>query len=84
MTTNRGVGGDVLGDAGGLADRVPQGVAVDAVGGGLLGVLAGSARVHEAAGVLVLLGVQHVGALGAELECDLLGMFLGSRLRGGG
>lgn len=46
--------------------------------------LACSARVHEAAGILVLLGVQHIGALGAELEGDLLGVFLGARVGGSG
>lgn len=57
---------DVLGDAGGVTSHVLEDVAVNAVGGGLLGVLAGAALVHQAARVLVLLGVEHVGTLGAE------------------
>lgn len=59
---------DVLRDAGGVASNVLEDVAVDAVGGGLLGVLARTALVHQAAGFLVLLGVEHVGALGAEKD----------------
>lgn len=60
--------GDVLGDTGGVASHVLEDVAIDAVRGGLLGVLAGTALVHQAARVLVLLGVEHVGTLGAEQD----------------
>lgn len=72
----RRIQGDVLGDTRSVADLTLQHVAVNAVGGGFDGVLAGTAGVHELAAVLVLLGVQHVGALVAELECDLLGVVL--------
>lgn len=59
-----------MGDAGGVACLALEDVAVDAVGGGFLSVLAGSALVHEATGVLVLLGIEHVGAFGAEEDRD--------------
>lgn len=58
--TNRGIKSDVLGDASGVASLVLENVAVDTVGGGFLSVLAGPALVHEASGILVLLGVEHV------------------------
>lgn len=70
--TNRRIQSDILGDTSGVANLTLEHVTVDAVGGGFDSVLAGSASVHELAGVLVLLRVQHVGALVAELEGDLL------------
>lgn len=70
--TNRGIQSDVLSDTSSVTDLALQHVTVNAVGGGLDGVLAGTAGVHELASILVLLGVQHVGALVAELERDLL------------
>lgn len=70
--TNRGIQRDILSDTSCVADLALEHVTVNAVGGGLDGVLAGTAGVHELAGVLVLLRVQHVRALVAELERDLL------------
>lgn len=88
--TNRGIGTDVLGDASGLAGRVVEDVAEDAAGAGLLGVLAGAAGKLQLVCLGVLLGVQHVGALGAEAKGDLLelpvggGGVVGRRGLGGG
>lgn len=77
--TNRGIQSDVLSDTSSITDLALQHVTVNTVGGGFDGVLAGTAGVHELAGVLVLLRVQHVGALVAELERDLLVVvFLGA------
>lgn len=70
--TNRRIQSDILSDTSSVTDLALQHVTVDAIGCGFDGVLAGTAGVHELAGVLVLLGIQHVGALVAELECDLL------------
>lgn len=72
VVTNRGVCADVLGDAGRLAGRVVENVAEDARRARLLGVLAGAAGKLQLVRLLVLLGVQHVGALGAEAKRDLL------------
>ena len=76
MNTHRWIAADVLRHAGRLAGGVVHGVAEDARRGGLLGEVAGAARKHELAVDLVLLGVQHVAALGAKAERDLFDRLL--------
>lgn len=68
----RGVRSNVLRDTGRLARRAVEHVAEDARRLGILGVLAGAAGELQLAQLLVLLGIQHVGAFGAEAERDLL------------
>jgi hypothetical protein len=82
--TNRRVGADVLCDTGCLAGRVVEVVAEDARRLGVFGELACSAGKLELEVALVLLGVQHVGALRAESEGHLLELLGLGRLGGGG
>lgn len=71
-STNRGIRTNVLSHTGRLAGRVVEQVAEDAGRLGVFGVLTGSAGELQLVGVFVFLGVQHVGALGAEAKGDLL------------
>lgn len=83
--TNRRIGANILGDTGGLTGRGVEVVAEDAGRLGVLGVLACSASELKLVSVLVLLGVEHVGAFGAESESNLLELLVGFGLvRGGG
>lgn len=77
VVTNRRIRSDVLRYSGRLARRVVENVAEDAARGGVFCVLARSARVLQLVRVFVLLGVQHVGAFGAEAEGDLFEVLLG-------
>lgn len=83
-STNRGIRTNVLSHTGRLAGRVVEHVAEDAGRLGVLGVLASSAGELQLVGVFVFLGVQHVGALGAEAKGDLLELLGAGGLEGGG
>lgn len=83
-STNRGIRTNVLSHTGRLAGRVVEQVAEDAGRLGVFGVLAGSAGELQLVGVFVFLGVQHVGALGAEAKGDLLELLGAGGLEGGG
>lgn len=83
-STNRGIRTNVLSHTGRLAGRVVEHVAEDAGRLGVFGVLAGSAGELQLVGVFVFLGVQHVGALGAEAKGDLLELLGARGLEGGG
>ena len=80
----RRVGANVLCDTGCLAGRVVEVVAEDARRLGVFGELAGSAGKLQLEVALILLGVQHVGALRAESEGHLLELLRLGRLGGGG
>ena len=71
----RRVRGDVLGDTGSLTGGVTKDVSVYARRGGLLSVLAGAAGKLQLVAVLVLLGIEHIAAFGAEAKADLLEVF---------
>lgn len=75
VITNRGIRADILGDSSRLADSVVHNIPENACRGGLLGVLAGTAGELQLMRLFVLLGIQHVGALQAEAEGDLLEVF---------
>lgn len=83
-STNRGIRTNVLSHTGRLAGRVVEHVAEDAGRLGVFGVLAGSAGKLQLVGVFVFLGVQHVGAFGAEAKGDLLELLGARGLVGGG
>jgi hypothetical protein len=84
--TNRWIGANILGDTGGLTSRGVEDIAENAGRLSVLGVLAGSAGKLELVSILVLLGVKHVGAFGAESESNLLELLvgIGALVRGGG
>jgi len=83
--TNRWIGANILGDTGGLTSRGVEDIAEDAGRLGVLGVLAGSAGKLELVSILILLGIEHVGAFGAESEGNLLELLVGfgTLVRGG-
>lgn len=83
-STNRGIRTNVLSHTGRLAGRVVKHVAEDAGRLGVLGVLAGSAGELQLVGIFIFLGVQHVGALGAEAKGDLLELLGAGGLEGSG
>lgn len=82
----RWVGANILRDTGRLTGRGVEDVAEDAGGLGVLGVLAGPAGELQLVRIHILLGVEHVGALGAETKCDLLKLLVarGVVVRSGG
>ena len=84
--TNRWIGANILGDTGGLTSRGVEDIAENAGRLGVLGVLAGSAGKLELVSILILLGIKHVGAFGAESESNLLELLVGfgTLVRGGG
>lgn len=74
--TNRGITSNVLRDTSSFSDVIVEDVAKDARGSGLFGVGAGSAGEFERLELRVFSWVEHVGALAAEAEGDLLEVLL--------
>lgn len=69
----RGVGANILSDAGSVTDLTVELVLVHTVGSGGFTDMAGAAGEHQLIGDAVFLGVEKVGALAAEAEVNLVG-----------
>ena len=74
--TNRGIRSNVLGDASGFSNRCVELVAEDAGSSCFFRILASAAGELELLVLFVLLRIEHVAALGAKAEGDLLKLLL--------